>query len=218
MTESLFTTETPALPDNSDGTPGITTAVNLKFAVPGTVNVRWYCTTNAGGTWTGLVWRKTNSDPDTGGGALVDSAAFSGTPTGGAWNRIVLGAAVNDTDYYTVGVHNDQGRYVATTHFAAYDSGGGGLTSASGNVHAVENGTAFPSGGTMFQGLFQIDASPAYPGQSGNGSNYFIDVEFTPDGGGPTVSVWDGSAEVAATVTVWDGTTEVAATVDQVTT
>ena len=35
---------------------------------------------------------------------------------------------------------------------------------------------------------------------------------------GPTVTVWDGAAEVAATVTVWDGTTEVTASVDQVVT
>lgn len=218
MTESLFTTETPALPDNSDGTPGITTAVNLKFAVPGTVNVRWYCTTNAGGTWTGLVWRKDSGDPNSSGGTLVDSDTFPGTPVGGAWNRIVLGAPVNDTDFYTVGVHNTQGRYVATTSFPAYGSGQGGVTSAGGNVHAVENLTGFPGGGQMYQGLFGIASTPAYPDSGGTATNYFIDVEFTPDGGGPTVSVWDGSAEVAATVTVWDGTTEVAATVDQVTT
>lgn len=183
-TESLFTSETPSLGDNSDGTPGIVTATAMLFTKAGQItDVRWYCTTSTGGTWTGYVWEVTGADtsPGAGTGTQLASATFSGTPTGGAWNTIPLSSPVAitpNTKLYKIGVFNDQGRYVATTNFAAFQSGGGGLTN--GHIHAPFQGDDPVGLGSTYQGSYLINATAGYPSQPGNAANYFIDVAFAP--------------------------------------
>lgn len=182
--ESLFTSETPSLGDNSDGTPGIVTATAMMFTKAGQItDVRWYCTTSTGGTWTGYVWEVTGADtsPGAGTGTQLASTTFSGTPTGGAWNTIPLPSPVTitpNTKLYKIGVFNDQGRYVATTNFAAFQSGGGGLTS--GHIHAPFQGDDPVGLGSTYQGSYLINATAGYPSQPGNAANYFIDVLFAP--------------------------------------
>jgi hypothetical protein len=171
---NLFTSQTPASPDNSDGTPGITSGVTVVFAEDGFVNgVRIFTTATVGGTYTGLLYEVTSSDPGT--GTLLASEVYAGdTPTGGAWLDIPFDDPVPVTAgvAYRPAVHNSDGRYVATLDF--FDSA---LTS--GDITAPEhNGTA--GAYTISQGVFRIDAAAGYPNSpGGGGTNYFADVDYT---------------------------------------
>lgn len=171
---TLFASQTPTLADNSDGTPGITSAVTVVFAEDGFVNgVRIYTTTTVGGTYTGALWQVTASDPGT--GTLLASKVYSGsTPAGGAWLDITFDTPVAVTAgvAYRAGVHNSQGRYVATLSFFGSALVNGDITAP------AHNGTA--GGFTVSQGTFRIDAAIGYPNSpGGGGTNYFADVDFT---------------------------------------
>lgn len=185
--ESLFTNQTPTLTDASDGTPGITVATTVKFAVAGQVSAaRFFATTTVSGVYTVGLWRIDSSDP--GGGTLLASKTMGVAPTGGAWNVVTFDAPVSvlTTEVYRIGVFSGAGRYVATTNYAPFVAGGGGLTN--GNITAPAN-NANPVGAiTVSQGVFRIDSVFEYPNTSGNGSNYFADVVFTADGASTTVS------------------------------
>jgi Domain of unknown function (DUF4082) len=175
--ETLFTSQVPSSNNNSDGTPGITPATTVVFAVSGTVpGVRFYATTTVSGVYTGGLWTVDSSDP--GGGTLLQQKTLGVTPTGGAWNDIIFDTpiAVTAGVPYRVGVFSGAGRYVATLGFFSV----AGLTN--GNVSAPQHGTAV-AGKTVSQGTFRIDASFGYPNTSGNGTSYFIDVLFNADGG-----------------------------------
>jgi hypothetical protein len=170
---NLFTSQTPSSPDNSDGTPGITSAVTVVFAEDGLVNgVRLFTTTTVGGTYTGGFWQVTASDPGT--GTLLASKVYSGsTPAGGAWLDIAFDdpVAVTAGVAYRAGVHNSQGRYVATLSFFGSPLTNGDITAA------AHNGTA--GGFTVSQGTFRIDAAIGYPNSpGGGGTNYFADVDY----------------------------------------
>jgi hypothetical protein len=170
---NLFTSQTPAAANESDAAPGITSGVTVVFAEDGFVTgVRVFTTTTVGGTYTGALWQITASDPGT--GSLLASKVYSGsTPAGGAWLDIVFDDPVPVTAgvAYRAGVHNDQGRYVATLSFF-----GSPLTN--GDITAPEhNGTA--GAYTVSQGVFRIDSVIGYPNSPGGGAtNYFADVEY----------------------------------------
>lgn len=174
---NLFTSQTPSSTDNSDGTPGITFATTVVFAVDGTVTgVRFYATTTVGGTYTGAIWTVNSSDPGT--GTALATKTLGVTPTGGAWNTITFDSSVAVTagTAYRVGVFSGAGRYVATLSFFGSALTNGDITAA------AHNGTA--GGFTVSQGTFRIDAAIGYPNSpGGGGTNYFADVEFTADVG-----------------------------------
>jgi hypothetical protein len=202
VSESLFTAQTPALPENTDGAPGITTATTLRFATAGSISaVRFFASTSVGGTYVGLVWRVTSSDAGSAGsGTLLASKTLGTTPTGGTWNNITLDTPVSvvTNTLYRIGLFNTS-RYVASTNFFAADV-------INGNVTADQN-TDNPVGlGTLAQGTFVIDVTPGtYPtqGGGGNGTCYFVDVLFDAAGGssasptGLSVPVALGSPTVA---------------------
>jgi hypothetical protein len=171
---NLFTSQTPSSADNSDGTPGITSAVTVVFAEDGFVNgVRVFTTTTVGGTYTGGFWQVTASDPGT--GTSLASKVYSGsTPAGGTWLDIAFDDPVPVTAgvAYRAGVHNSEGRYVATLGFFGSPLTNGDITAP------AHNGTA--GAFTVSQGVFRIDASPGYPNSpGGGGTNYFADVDYT---------------------------------------
>lgn len=169
---NLFTSQTPALPDNSDGTPGITTATTIVFAEDGTVSgVRFYATSTVGGTYTGALWEVTDNDAGT--GTLLASKTAGVTPTGGTWNTITFDTPVSVTagTPYRTGLFSGAGRYVATSGFFS-----SGLTN--GDISApAHNGAAGPY--TVFQGTFIINAALTYPTSTAGSASYFVDVEYT---------------------------------------
>lgn len=169
---NLFTSQTPSITDASDGTPGITTATTMVFAVDGTVTgVRFYATSTVGGAYTGALWEVTDNDAGT--GTLLASKTAGVTPTGGTWNTITFDTPVSVTagTPYRVGIFSGAGRYVATVGFFA-----SGLTN--GNISApAHNGAAGPY--TVFQGTFVINAALTYPTSTSGSASYFADVEFS---------------------------------------
>lgn len=172
---NLFTSQTPSITDASDGTPGITTATTVVFAVDGTVTgVRFYATATVSGAYTGALWEVTDNDVGT--GTLLASKTAGVTPTGGTWNTIAFDTPVSVTAGvgYRVGIFSGAGRYVATLGFFS-----SGLTN--GNISApAHNGAAGPF--TVFQGTFAISASLTYPTGTSGSASYFADVEFADSG------------------------------------
>jgi hypothetical protein len=169
---NLFTSQTPASPNNNDAAPGITSGMTVVFAEDGFVTgVRLFTTTTVGGTYTGLFYQVTSSDPGT--GTLLASEVYTGTPDGGEWIDFVFDDPVPVTAgvAYRIGCHNSEGRYVATLD--DFDA-----PKSNGDISAPEhNGTA--GAFTVSQGVFRIDASPGYPNSpGGGGTNYFVDVEY----------------------------------------
>jgi hypothetical protein len=184
MPQSLLTNQTPEVGNASDATPGITRGVSLQFAENGQItHVRWWSPTSNGGTYTVGIWRVTAADPS-GAGTLLASKVHSGTPTGDAWNLTALDTPVAvsaSSALYRIGVHNDQGRYVASNSFFVSPL-------VNGQITAEADGTNPVGLGTMRQGTFQISASLAYPQNTGSAANYFVDVVFVPDSEGGDVS------------------------------
>lgn len=179
---SLFTSQTPASGDNSDGTPGITFATTVRFAVDGIVSaVRFFSTSTISGTYTGLFYAVTagDRDPGPGTGTLLASGP-GGTPNSATWNNITLDTpgtvAVTAGTLYRAAVFSGAGRYVNTNNFAEFVTGG----LVNGDITADADGTAV-LGATLTQGAFQIDATANYPRTAGTDACYFVDVVFTPD-------------------------------------
>jgi hypothetical protein len=180
---SLFTSQTPASGDNSDGTPGITTATAVRFAVDGDVSAgRFYATSTVGGTYTMAFWEVTAADPNGSGGTLLASKTMGAPPTGGTWNTVTFDTpvAVVTTKLYKIGIFSGDGRYVFTSTFFGSDLVNGDITAdASGDD---------PVGlGNLNQGSFTINAALSYPTNQPGSSCYFVDVVFEPAGVEPTV-------------------------------
>lgn len=173
---SLFTTETPADPNLSDGAPGLVTGTTMVFLAAGSVtHIRYYAPTTATGTWIGAIYEvDATDDPDgNGAGTLLGQATFS-SMTGGAWNTVALSPAVsvNTSNAYRVVVHSSEGRYVLTASFWTAN-----LTN--GNIRGIQGGSDPVGIGTLRNGNYITSGSLAYPNHTNNQSNYFIDVVAT---------------------------------------
>lgn len=216
----LFTTETPTTTNASDGTPGITTATSLTFSTTGEITaVRFFSTTTVGGTYTAGVWQAvTPDDTSTGTGTLLTSEVLATAPNPGEWTAIPLSSpvTVGPGVLYRIGVHNTDGRYVATSSFGPFVSGG--LTN--GDITAAADGTSPVGLGRLNQGTFTIDVALAYPQIVFGQANYYVDALFSADVAvtasppeatgagtayGPTISA---SGSASATEAVGVGTAE----------
>lgn len=182
---TLFTGQTPTGADNSDGAPGITTATSIRFAQAGSVPaIRFYATSTVSGTYAVALWKVDSSDPG-GTGTLLASKTLSGPPIGGSWNSITLDTPVSvlaDNNLYRAAVFSGAGRYVSTSGFFS----SGPLTN--GDLTAPQHNSDPVGLGTMLQGSFAINAALTYP-SSGNGTSYFVDVDFTPASGGGDIAL-----------------------------
>lgn len=175
MVESLFTTQTPAIGDTTDGI-GYTLATRIRPAVAGTVSgVRWFfptVTPSAGVT--GGLYRRTDDST----GTLLASASF-GTYTLGAWNTATFSSAVNvsaNDDLYAAIYTPD--RYVATGGFFT------ATTVTNGNLTGPADDTVTPArNGRFASGV----SSLTYPNGQFNGGCYFADVVFTATSSTTTV-------------------------------
>lgn len=163
--ESLFTGQTPGIPNIFEAGPR-TVANALRFAVPGKVKgFRIYAPTTATGTYAGVLWKATTGSA----GTELGTATFAALSAG--WNTVLLGApiSVDELSVYKVGLRTSEGRYAATSGFWAT-----GLVS--GNVIGLQDGSSF-AGITQSNGTFAGDAT-AYPTGTFGSNAYFIDVIF----------------------------------------
>lgn len=175
MSDTLWSGQVPDTTDNSDGTPGITTATTIQVAqARSCTGIQFRATDTKGGTYTIELWQCTVADDDVPDGTLLASRAFAASAvTAGAYNELqfTTPVALSTGVLYRCAVHNTDGRYVrsGSTFSAA------GLTN--GDITAYQNGTdpSPPGLGGMRQGNFRISATAgAYPTQSGNGASYFV--------------------------------------------
>lgn len=188
MAESIFTVQTPANPDEDDGTE-LSLGTRFVSDADGTItHIRWFFpVTPIVGTVNGrlYVW---NSDTS---GTLLGNADFV-APVAGAWNTAALVPPVPITasTAYVAAVHTPT-PYVSTgALFAGPVSNGSHLTAT-----ADGPGTA--------NGKF-VDAD-AYPSLSFGSNGYFVDVVFEASSAIPVT----GSAGTAGEIDAVFGTSAI---------
>jgi len=187
VSESLFTTQTPAITDQTDGI-GYALATRIRPTVAGTVtHGRWFFpATNPSSAPKFGLYRRT-SDAS---GALLGSATWvSWTP--GAWGTVALASPVSVTagdDLYAVIWTPD--RYVATSAFFGADVTNGNLT-----------GPANSSTGPARNGRYYSNATDLQYPVDGGGSCYFADLVFEPATTGITATAALTAPAATATAT-----------------
>lgn len=173
---NLFTSQTPAVTDASDGTPGITTATTEEFSEDGQVSGIWfYATATVGGAYSVALWRVDSSDP--GGGTQLAGKVLGGSPTPGTWNLVTFDTPVDVLAgvAYRAALFSGAGRYVATVGFFASPLTNGDMTAP---AHGATVGAL-----TISQGTFRIDASAGYPNGTSGSACYFVAADYTASSG-----------------------------------
>lgn len=176
MVSTLFTGQTPALPNINEGV-AVTVGNTVGFAVPGTTRSRFMAPTTLGaGTYQLVQYKMIVADGGGGTGAGTVEAIASvplGVLTGGQWSPWFDMGAVTDTDTYVYGLRTSEGRYAATGAFWT-------APIVSGDITGFQNGTSRPAlGGTVYNGRFG-SGLVNFPNQTFNSNGYFVDVELTP--------------------------------------
>ena len=193
-TESLFTTQTPALPSASDG---VAYELGMKFQVArsGQITaIRYWKATGDSGTHVGRIWSTT--------GTLLSSVTFSGeTASGWQQQSLTTALAVQANTTYVVSV-NIVSNYPFTN---------GGLASpiVNGDISSLADGNNGVFGGPS-----------AFPISSFQSSNYFRDIVFVPDTVGvpaklalaPATSNTQTGVPVSYTATIQDANGNTVAT------
>jgi len=155
--ETLFTTQTPSLPNLANST-AYEQGVRFKTSVAGQVTaIRYWKAASETGTHTGHIW--------SGAGKLLASVTFTNeTPSG--WQQEVLTTPLSLTAQRSYVVSVNTNTYGAVTHNALN--------------FPVANGEI----GTIADGKNGVYGPPgAFPTNSYENSNYFRDVVFVPSGG-----------------------------------
>ena len=155
-TQTLFTTQAPALTNISDGA-GVNYELGMAFTSTSAgqiTAIRFWKTSSESGTHTGRIWSSS--------GSLLASVTFTGETASG-WQQQALATplsiAANTT--YVVSVNTGNSYYVTTDN---------GLASqiSNGNLRSIVGGN----------GLY--GSSGSFPTNSWQNSNYFRDVVFAP--------------------------------------
>ncbi|MGK5677508.1 DUF4082 domain-containing protein [Actinoplanes sp. URMC 104] len=187
---NLFGSEVPASPNLADGT-GYTLGTRFSATAAGqVVAARWYIPTTANtGNLRFVLYNATGSS------ILADRTVAAPTTGLGSWQEFAFTTPVTVTvgAQYTIAVLTPN-RYVWTQNYT-WPKTSGPLTT--------------PNPG----GYVSYSSTLAYPNDTFSNVNFFVDVNFQPAAAAaPTVSVWNGSAEIPASVSVWNGSTAVATT------
>lgn len=162
MAESIFTSQTPGVPNDSDGTT-LTLGTRFVTAVDGTITaIRWFFpTTLPSGPVQGRLYLWTSDTT----GTLLGSADFS-APVAGTWNTTAVSIPVVAGQRYVTAVRTPD-RYVATAGLF------NGTDIVNGNLSALRDDGATPDhNGKLLVG-------DGYPSASfGPGNGYLVDVVF----------------------------------------
>lgn len=184
MSQSLYTSQVPTLPDVFEGSP-LTVGITVTFGVVGTVPgaVLTVPATVGAGTYEATFWRVVTDDSTgTGTGTLLANAMFTGL-TPGAKVPVLFSSpvAVDTTHAYVVAVRTSVGRYAAT----------GGLFASpivNLDITGVQDASAAVGFTKLSNGRF-INNLTGYPNQTFGSNGYFIDVLFDPAGGAQNLQV-----------------------------
>ena len=153
-----------AVPGIADGGPDNPVELGVKFRsdVSGTIRgIRFYKAAANTGTHVGNLWSST--------GSLLATGTFS-NETASGWQELVFATpvAITANTVYVASYHANAGHYSINTNYFTSS----GIDNAP--LHALANGV---SGGN---GVYRYGASSAFPDQSWNSSNYWVDVVFEP--------------------------------------
>ncbi len=151
-----------AVPGIVDGGPDSPVELGVKFRsdVSGTIRgIRFYKAAANTGTHVGNLWSST--------GSLLATGTFSGETASG-WQQLNFTTPVNITanTVYVASYRANTGHYSINANYFTSS----GVDNPP--LHALANGV---SGGN---GVFRYGASSAFPNQSWNSSNYWVDVVF----------------------------------------
>jgi len=185
---NLFTSQTPANPNNFDATP-LTLATVVTFSASGNVTGgRFYAASSlSGGSYELVLWQVTS--PTT--GTVLASATY-GAITAGTWNTISFASpvAVSSGVAYVIGIRTSTGRYTTTSNFFT-------TPLVNGNITGIQDNTNPVGVGTLRNGVFAADIT-SFPSSTFNATCYFVDVDYTA-GGAPVV---DLAADLTATASL----------------
>jgi hypothetical protein len=156
---SLWSSSTvPASTDPDTG--AVELGVRFQSAVDGNITaLRFYKSANNTGTHVGHLWTAT--------GTLVATVTFAGETASG-WQQATLATpvAVTANTVYVASYHTTVGRYSVNTGY---------FNSAYSNQPLSAPATA--NGGN---GVYRYGTSGTFPNETYQGSNYWVDVVFTP--------------------------------------
>ena len=158
-TWTIFTSQAPVSPIENDGL-ALELGVKFRSSVAGFITgVRFYKTTGNSGTHTGELYSSA--------GTRLAQAVFTGETASG-WQQVLFSSPVAIT--------------AGTTYIAAYYSSAGNYTStdnyfATGIVNGPLTGLADGTDGS--NGLYAYTATPAFPSNSFQKTNYWVDAIFS---------------------------------------
>jgi hypothetical protein len=156
---SIFDLETPSIVDGGDGS-GVELGVKFKSDTVGAITgLRFYKAAANTGTHVGSLWSST--------GTLLARATFTSESASG-WQRVSFDQPVPVTagTTYVASYYAPLGHYSVTPAGLASGRDNGGL-------HAIANSSS-PDG------LYVYTGAAAFPTESYNSSNYYVDVTFAP--------------------------------------
>ena len=187
-----------------DGGPDSAVELGVKFRsdVAGTITgIRFYKATANTGTHVGNLWTST--------GTLLATATFT-NETASGWQQVLFATpvAIASNTVYVASYHANNGHYSADVNYFSAK----GVDNPP--LHALTNGV---SGGN---GVYAYGTSSAFPNQTWNAANYWVDVVFQAGSPPPPTltsiavtpansSIFTGaSQQFTATGTYSDGSTQ----------
>ncbi len=166
---TVFGTNVPTVTAQRDNTTGIVVGMKFKTSVNGTVSgIKFYKVSGNTGTHQGLLYNSA--------GTLLAQATFMGETASG-WQQVNFSSPVS--------ISANQ------TYVAAYLSGSGFYNSTSGYfTSSVPSGplTALADGSDGPNGVYIYSVTPAYPINTFQQSNYWVDLIFNNSGGAAVVA------------------------------
>ncbi len=177
-------TAVPSLVDGGADNP-VELGVKFRSDVAGTITgIRFYKASANTGTHVGNLWSST--------GTKLATATFT-NETASGWQQVTFATPVPITanTVYVASYHANGGHYSADVNYFA----SAGVDNPP--LHALANGA---SGGN---GVYAYGASSAFPNQTWNSANYWVDVVFQP-GPAPTLAVHRRGADECGDSGRWD--------------
>jgi hypothetical protein len=188
-TVTIFDAKTPANPSSDSDSNSVELGVKFRTSVGGAVvGVRFFKTTGNTGTHTGTLW-------STGGDMLATGTFTDETSTG--WQELTFDHPVTIAagTTYIASYHAPNGHYAADLNGLSRAKVNGPLTALANNTDGKNS-------------VYRYNGSTAFPINTWQAANYWVDVRFFPTGGANAYLPTDGPTTTQqATTTTQQATT-----------
>ncbi len=190
---TIFDFATPSMIDSGDGN-SVELGVKFTAEKAGSITgIRFYKAATNTGTHIGSLWSST--------GTLLASATFTNESASG-WQQVTFSKAAS----ITAGTTYVAGYFAPNGHYSATPAGFGSAGTSNPPLQALANSTSA-------NGVYAYGSASAFPSNSFNSTNYYVDVTFapTPPSGPPTsptgvfAAVASGQASVSWTTPAEEG-------------